>query len=288
MKLLWYGLLWLTIHGDGSGSTFAFSIVHHAIHSSVVSEPMAKNPLVTLFASSDNEGNSNKKMDSKEEEKVGNLIADDEWIGLGMELSDLVKTAVVEDLKKNARDFLGKDEYKVGDIAKEIDTRVKSEVANMRGKDEYELGDFVVAMDEMSKSMTEDLTGKPYEVGDLSKEIDRRVKSTVADFCGKDQYEFGDLSSEISRRVQERVAEFTGREDGYEFGDISREVEERRRAWVKDFLGEKAAEEYQFGDITKKAISNFTGKDEYQFGDITKKLASNWFGKKGDADKADQ
>ena len=65
---------------------------------------------------------------ASEEEKneaVGNLVADDEWMGLTMELSELVRLAVVEDLKKNARDFLGKDDYKIGDISKEIDTRVK-------------------------------------------------------------------------------------------------------------------------------------------------------------------
>ena len=46
------------------------------------------------------------------EEKIGNLLADDEWEGLGMELSELVRVAVIEDLKKKSRDFLGKDEYK--------------------------------------------------------------------------------------------------------------------------------------------------------------------------------
>ncbi len=45
-------------------------------------------------------------------EEVGNLVADDEWEGLGMELSELVRTAVIEDLKKKSRDFLGKEEYK--------------------------------------------------------------------------------------------------------------------------------------------------------------------------------
>ena len=35
-----------------------------------------------------------------------------------------------------------------------------------------------------------------------------------------------------------------------------------------------------FGDITKKAVSDFTGKDEYQFGDISKKLMDNLFGKR--------
>jgi hypothetical protein len=51
--------------------------------------------------------------------------------------------------------------------SKQIDTRVKGEVALLRGKEEYELGDFVLAMDEMSKKMTEDLTGKSYLAGDL-------------------------------------------------------------------------------------------------------------------------
>ena len=135
----------------------------------------------------------NMKFETEEEKKeaVGNLVQDDEWNGLGMELSETIRIAVVEDLKKNARDFLGKDDYKVGDVTKEIDTRVKDEIAKMRGKENYELGDFTVAMDEMAKSMTEDLTGKPYETGDLSRVIDANVKESVAKFCGKDTYEFG-------------------------------------------------------------------------------------------------
>ena len=111
--------------------------------------------------------------------------------------------------------------------------------------------------------MTEEMTGKPYEAGDLSVELDKRAKSAVAKFCGKDSYEFGDLSKEIDRRVKDRVAEYTGKAE-YEFGDISREVEKRRREWVKGYLGDEAAEQYQFGDITKKALSNLTGNDDYQ------------------------
>jgi hypothetical protein len=73
------------------------------------------------------------KSESEKEEAVGNLVEDDEWMGLSMELGELVRTAIIEDLKKNAREFLGKEEYKVGDISKEIDTRVKVEVARFRG-----------------------------------------------------------------------------------------------------------------------------------------------------------
>jgi len=167
---------------------------------------------------------------------------------------------------------------KVGDISKEIDSRVKDEVARVRGKEDYELGDFVLAMDELSKNVTEELTGKPYEAGDLSRELDRRIKGAVAAFCGKDEYEFGDLSREIAGRVQKRVEEFTGKP--YEFGDVSRAVEKRRQEWVKDFLGEEAAANYQFGDITRKFLKEFTGKKDYEFGDVTKKVLGNLFGKR--------
>ena len=52
-----------------------------------------------------------------------------------MELSELVRLAIVEDVKAKTRDFLGKEDYKMGDLSKEVDARVKSEVAKMRGKD---------------------------------------------------------------------------------------------------------------------------------------------------------
>ncbi|VEU44126.1 unnamed protein product [Pseudo-nitzschia multistriata] len=82
-------------------------------------------------------------------EAVGNLVENDEWEGLTMELSEVIKMAVVEDIKKNTADFIGKDNYQVGDITKEIDNRVKSEIASMRGNDEYQLGDLIVVIDGM-------------------------------------------------------------------------------------------------------------------------------------------
>ena len=46
----------------------------------------------------------------------------------------------LEDIKKNARDFLGKDDYKLGDVSKELDSRVKSAVAELRNKEEVREG----------------------------------------------------------------------------------------------------------------------------------------------------
>jgi hypothetical protein len=68
------------------------------------------------------------KLSDEEVEKVGNLVADDEWMGLGMELSEIVRCAVIEEVKKNTADFIGSEDYKVGDITKEVDSRVKVSV----------------------------------------------------------------------------------------------------------------------------------------------------------------
>jgi len=185
----------------GFGGTRAFGVVSSGRRSSPVGHrPETGSAIVLRAATSDEQDDANAVVEAEqlefkdEEEKkeaVGNLLADDEWNGLSMELGELIRVAVVEDLKKNAREFLGKDDYKLGDISKEVDVRVKSEVAALRGKEEYELGDFVMAIDEFSKNVTEELTGKPYETGDLSRELDSRIKGAVANYCGKDEYEFG-------------------------------------------------------------------------------------------------
>jgi len=205
------------------------------------------------------------------DKRVVSLIEDDEWSGLSMELGTLITTAVREDLKKSARDFIGKDEYAFGDLTKEVDARVKAEVARLRDKDDYELGDFSLLLDQVVKDTVCEYVGKDageYEFGDLSIQIDKTVKQSVATFCGKEQYEVGDLSREVAARVSQVAADFAGN-DTYEFGDVSKELNRRREVWVKDFIGDK---EYEFGDVTKKAVANFTGKDEYEFGDVTKKV----------------
>ena len=63
-----------------------------------------------LFASlpTDNDDVTKSSEQEEKDKAVGNLVADDEWDCLGLELSELVKRAVMEDLKKNAREFLGK------------------------------------------------------------------------------------------------------------------------------------------------------------------------------------
>ena len=118
--------------------TFSFSIVG-VPNNKIISTPSSSLSFTssisiitktTLFNTSPSEEEmeeaiSNSKLSPEEVVQVGNLVQDDEWMGLGMELSELVRTAVIEEVKKNTADFIGKDDYKVGDITKEIDSRVK-------------------------------------------------------------------------------------------------------------------------------------------------------------------
>jgi len=236
-----------------------------------------------------------KLLTAADEEAVGLLVEDEEWLGLGTEMFIVLRSAMRESLKKNVREFTGSDDYKFGDVSKEADKRIKEEVAKLRGKEDYELGDLSIVIDEMVKEEVCKLTGNDeYVAGDLSVEIDTRVKAAAAKFAGKETYEAGDLSKEIAKRAKSKALEFTGK-GGYTFGDVTKELNRRRAEWVTGYLGKEyefgdlttkmvrdftGNEEYKFGDITKAAVSKFTGKDEYEFGDITKKVGQMLFGNK--------
>lgn len=45
-----------------------------------------------------------------EVERVGNLVEDDEWLGLATELAIVMRSALRESIKGNVRDFTGKDD----------------------------------------------------------------------------------------------------------------------------------------------------------------------------------
>jgi hypothetical protein len=70
------------------------------------------------------------------------------------------------------------------------------------------------------------------------------------------------------------AGEFSGTNE-HEFGDVSKELDRRRAAWVQNYLD---TEDYEFGELTKKALTSFTGKGDYEFGDVTKKLLGGFGG----------
>lgn len=67
------------------------------------------------------------------------------------------------------------------------------------------------------------ITGKPYEFGDLSRTIDSSIKDKINDVTGNDEYEFGDLSRLVDSKIKDKVNDMTG-SDEYNFGDLTAEI----------------------------------------------------------------
>ena len=97
-------------------------------------------------------------MTKAEDEKIGNVVENDEWLGLATELAIVFQSAVRESINANVADFIGKDDYKLGDVSKEADARIKGMVADLRGKDEYELGYLSIALDTLVKEEVRKMT----------------------------------------------------------------------------------------------------------------------------------
>lgn len=165
-------------------------------------------------------------------EEIEEMVEDDEWIGFTVQLSQAVREVVME-----ALDTMKDDMYKAEKVTKQVDARIKAEVARWRGKESYEIGDFVKAISEACQTIIEDVTGsKPMkQLGEFTTKVDTKVKKAAADFCHKDEYSPGDVTKEIAGRVKKGVLEFTGKPT-YQIGDISREIRNRREQWIKENL----------------------------------------------------
>jgi len=154
------------------------------------------------------------------------------------ELKSQVSTSVAAAI----RDFVGKEDYDINDVAGKVEERLSSAVEAM---------DNVYLNAEAAKAAPEGTT--PIILTDVVRPVVGQMKEGT----------------------KEAVLAFTGKEE-YKFGDISKEAANRAKTAVANLLGK---EEYKFGDVTKaavnkamEAITSFTGKEEYKFGDITKSL----------------
>ena len=104
----------LLIAAAACASTLGFSPCSPSIRT-VCSLSTYKHPhtFLTLYSSPDESSDVETVeaivLSAEEEKELGNLVANEEWSGLSMELTEVIATAVVEDLKKNSRDFLGEE-----------------------------------------------------------------------------------------------------------------------------------------------------------------------------------
>jgi hypothetical protein len=178
-----------------------------------------------------------------------------------------------------------KKKYKFGDITQSLVTRVTK-------KKNYKFGDLSRALDQSAKNKVAKLRGKDqYEFGDLSKYIDSKVKEQVNDFTKKDLYKFGDITEEIIKRIKNRdysledmiillkillafgagltpVAQFLPAKLLIEALDVS----------IAGDLGNKFIAEIT-KELDRRMKMAFTGSPDYQLGDLSKKAVLKYIGK---------
>jgi hypothetical protein len=188
------------------------------------------------------------------------------------------------------------EKYKFGDLTRNFIRKVSK-------NEKYELGDAMRSIDKTVKQSVAKASGKEeYQFGDLSRLLDKTIKDKANAFTGNEEYAVGDISKEILRRVASRdyslediilllkillalgsglspVASFLPAKlliellDYSILGDLSNKIieaasKELDRRFKKSITGD---ENYQLGDLSKKAIMKYVGKETYSLGDITRK-----------------
>mmetsp|Transcript_35978 Transcript_35978/g.73972 ORF Transcript_35978/g.73972 Transcript_35978/m.73972 type:complete len:297 (+) Transcript_35978:55-945(+) len=145
-----------------------------------------------------------------------------------------------------------------GDIAETVDSFTDL-VKKVTGKPNYQFGD-------LSKASLERVTATATAVEQGSAEAMEKMVSKVS----SPDYQFGDLSKSAAQDViewgqRERKAFETMTGKDYEFGDLSKFVANKVLENAQASLGP----DYKFGDLTISAIK---AAQKYQFGDISRGL----------------
>lgn len=101
---------------------------------------------------------------------------------------------------------------------------------------------------------------------DLSLLVLSAVSEAVESYCGITNINapFFDLSTEMDHRIRDRRRKLLMKHSkGYEnVRDIEKDIESDRKGWVRDVLGNRAAKQYEFGEVTTKAGNKHSHQKE--------------------------
>mmetsp|Transcript_5468 Transcript_5468/g.9003 ORF Transcript_5468/g.9003 Transcript_5468/m.9003 type:complete len:331 (-) Transcript_5468:49-1041(-) len=204
----------------------------------------------------------------------------------GYQFGDLTKSLLGNTAKaltpSSGGKQLGDDkDYQFGDITKAVTGKTKQAVANFTGSDngDYQFGDLTKALDQKAKDKAAEFTGKlDYQVGDVSQEVLRRVRN--GDYQMEDVIllckilvtlgaEFSPLASALPAKFLLQLVNYgLAQEVGGKVFDVAATTLDRR---MKEAVTGDA--DYALGDLTKKSILKFIGKEDYEFGDLSRTIS---------------
>jgi len=176
--------------------------------------------------------------------------------------------------------------YVFGDLTRRFSKQAKDKVTKLTGKESYEFGDLSRWLDQKGKEKVGNLAAKDfsdYQVGDITKEVMRRVRS--GDYQSHDVFlalrillSAGASLTPIAGVLPLKLLielvnlglaqDLTGRLMEVLAGSLDERVKEA-------VTGDK---NYRLGDLTRNKmlteLAEFTGNEEYTFGDISRTIAA--------------
>jgi len=177
------------------------------------------------------------------------------------ELRETVSTSIADSL----REFVGKEDYDINDVAAKVESKVASAV---EGLDNVYL---TSASAEKAPDGSKPIVIQEI-VGPVAGQIKEGTKEALVAFTGKEDYKFGDISKEAATRAHAAISNLVESDEYKELSDKTKEAMSKAK------------------DAAKDALTNFTGKEDYKFGDVTKTVLRNvlnWM-EKDDDKRADK
>eukprot|EP01083_Nonionella_stella_P005700 16456_1 len=208
-------------------------------------------------------------------------ISDDEWTALGSVIAEAMYETIL-DVGDDALKRRGwADRMSVTDrIAEEVSESVEKTLRKVRHQPSgsFDRGphplpeELVTSLQTLLRHELGTIVGLDegaqfdHDGRDLSLIVLSSASDAIESYCGISDIDapFFDLSDEMEHRIRDRRRELlVEHSKGYEsVGDVAEDIERSRRGWTRRVLGNKAANNYEFGEVTTRAGNEHSHEKE--------------------------
>jgi len=208
-------------------------------------------------------------------------ITDDEWTGLGTVIAETMFETILDVGDDGLRQRGWVERMSLTNrIAEEVSSAVETSLYKIRSQPSnafvqgphalpeelltslhtllrHELGTIIGLDDDLSFD---------YNGRDLSVIVLSSVSEAIESYCGITNINapFFNLSTEMEHRIRDRRRELLVKHSkGYEdVNNVKEDIEKSREVWVREVLGNRAARNYEFGEVTTKAGNEHSHEKE--------------------------
>lgn len=221
-------------------------------------------------------------------------ISDDEWTALGSAIAETMFETILDvgDKALMQRGWVEKTSL-TNRIAEEVSSAVEKAIYKIRSQpsNTFDLDPHSLPEELLTSLHTllrhelgaiiglEDGKSFDYNGRDLSLIVLSSVSEAIESYCGVANVNapFFNLSNEMEHRIRDRRRELLVKHSrGYEnVKDVERDIQTARREWVREVLGNRAAINYEFGEVTTKAGNQHSHEKEKTIGKVRRSRIMN-------------